>query len=64
MSGQQPLPLIDQAALESLERKSHLVRDCVRAVARGYQTGPFLYGRGGAGKSFTVLRHLEALDVP
>jgi hypothetical protein len=58
------MPLQDEAALASLEKKLHLVRDQVTAVARGYKTGLYLYGTGGVGKSFTVLRHLETIDVP
>jgi hypothetical protein len=54
----------DPEALASLEKKLHLVRDDVTAVARGFKPGFFLYGPGGAGKSFTVLRHLESLEVP
>lgn len=53
-----------QAALASHEKKMHLVRDHVTAVAKGFKTGYFLYGSGGCGKSHTVLRHLESLDVP
>src|SRR5271168_3810134 len=54
----------DQDALNTLDKKQHLVRDHVTAVARGYKTGYYLYGTGGAGKSHTALRHLESLDVP
>ena len=54
----------DKVALASLERKLHLVRDHSTAVARGYKTGYYLYGLGGMGKSYTVLRHLESLQVP
>ena len=54
----------DQIALASLEKKLYVVRDQVTAVARGYKTGYYLYGTGGVGKSYTVLRHLESLDVP
>jgi hypothetical protein len=54
----------DRAALASLEKKLHLVRDHVTAVGRGYKTGYYLYGTGGVGKSHTVLRHLESSDVP
>src|SRR3954466_2901098 len=53
-----------QASLASLERKLHLVRDHVTAVGKGYKTGLYLYGSGGVGKSFTVLRHLERLEIP
>ena len=52
-----------EIALASLDKKLHLVRDLTTAVARGYKTGLYLYGTGGVGKSFTVLRHLESLDV-
>lgn len=52
------------AALASLDKKLHLLRDHVTAVAKGYKNGYYLYGTGGVGKSFTVLRHLENLDVP
>ena len=48
----------DRTALASLEKKLQLVRDLVTAVAKGYKPGLFLYGSGGVGKSFTVLRHL------
>src|ERR1700685_2053616 len=53
-----------KAARDSLAKKLYLVRDHVTAVARGYKTGSYLYGSGGVGKSFTVLRHLESLGVP
>lgn len=53
-----------EAALASLSRKLHLVGDLTTAVARGYKSGLYLYGDGGLGKSYTVLRHLEKLDVP
>src|SRR5271168_1584211 len=54
----------DQDALNTLDKKQHLVRDHVTAVARGFKTGYYLYGTGGSGKSYTVLRHLESSDVP
>ena len=53
----------DKDALASLEKKLHLVRDNVTAVAKGYKTCFYLYGTGGMGKSYAVLRHLERLDV-
>lgn len=57
-----PLAL-DQQALTTLENKHQLVRDLVTAVAKGYKSGLYLYGAGGMGKSYTVLRHLELLEV-
>lgn len=54
----------DEEALASLEKKLRLVRDHVTAVGRGYQTGCYLYGNGGVGKSYTVITHLESLGVP
>jgi hypothetical protein len=53
----------DHDALAGLEHKLHLVRDRVAAVASGYQTGLYLCGAGGIGKSYTVLRHLDALKA-
>lgn len=50
--------------LASLERKLHVVRDHATAVGKGYKTGLYLYGTGGVGKSFTVLRHLERQEIP
>lgn len=52
-----------EIALASLERKLNVVRDHVTAVGRGYKNGLFLYGSGGVGKSFTVIRQLEHLEV-
>jgi hypothetical protein len=54
----------DQGALASLERKQQVVRDHVTAVAKGFKSGLFLYGSGGVGKSYTVLRHLEHFGTP
>src|SRR5262245_4449284 len=53
----------DPGALANLERKLALVRDWVTAVASGYQTGLYLHGSGGLGKSHTVLRQLEKLEA-
>ena len=59
-----PLTPPDPAALATFDLKMHLVRDMVTGVVRGYKTGLFLYGTGGVGKSYTVLRHLQAKDAP
>jgi hypothetical protein len=64
MNENKPPPDRDEDALGTLEKKLHLVRDHCTAVARGYKTGLFLYGSGGIGKSYTVLRHLKDLGVP
>jgi hypothetical protein len=64
MSDDKSAPDRDKDALASLEKKLHLVRDHTQGVAGGYKTGYYLYGTGGMGKSYTVLRHLESLEVP
>jgi hypothetical protein len=53
----------DAAALASLEMKLKLVRTRVNGVVKGDQTGFYLFGAGGLGKSFTVLSHLDSLKV-
>jgi hypothetical protein len=53
----------DARALASLEKKLALMRDWVTSVAQGYQTGLYVFGAGGLGKSYTVLRHLDALEA-
>lgn len=53
--------LRDEEHLARLESKLQLVRDRTRAVALGYSTGFFLFGNGGNGKSFTVLKELDRL---
>src|SRR4051794_18848972 len=49
--------------LVSLWRKQELVRTSTRGVALGFQTGLFLYGKGGIGKTHTVTEELTALEV-
>ena len=53
----------DQAALAELDNTIQLVNDRVRAVVDGYQTGLYLCGAGGLGKSYNVLKQLEALEA-
>jgi hypothetical protein len=64
MNGNLLLPGADENPVASLEKKLQLLRDYVTAVAKGFKNGLFLYGCGGMGKSFTVLRHLEQLEAP
>jgi hypothetical protein len=53
----------DQEALASLDKKLLLVDDCVTAVVGHYETGLYLYGSGGLGKSYTVMKKLEELGA-
>jgi hypothetical protein len=53
----------EAAALASLDDKLRLVADLVAAVVGGYSTGLFLYGGGGVGKSFSVLKQLALLKA-
>jgi hypothetical protein len=64
MSKNRPPPDPHKEALVSLEKKLNLVCDLVGGVAKHYKTGLYLYGRGGMGKSYTVVQHLKRLDVP
>jgi hypothetical protein len=45
--------------LGELETKFQLVRDFTNQVVNGYTTGLCLYGAGGCGKSYTVIRELD-----
>lgn len=49
--------------LERLEKKLALIRDRVRSVALRYNTGFFLFGAGGSGKSFAVRGELDGLGT-
>jgi hypothetical protein len=49
--------------MAGLKAKIFLLRDRVTQVAEGFQTGLFVYGEGGVGKSFTVLSHLRRLKT-
>ncbi|MBL8797946.1 MAG: hypothetical protein JNM56_28870 [Planctomycetia bacterium] len=51
----------DEQHLVQLEAKLQVVRDRVGGVAKGYDTGLYLHGEGGVGKSFTVLGELRRL---
>jgi hypothetical protein len=56
-------PPPDKAALATLSRKLSLLIDRVTAVATGHETGLYLWGSGGIGKSHTVLARLEELET-
>jgi hypothetical protein len=64
MSDQSTPRLPDSNELASLDHKLALVRDRVTAVVHRYQTGFYLHGTGGIGKSYTVLAQLKALNAP
>jgi hypothetical protein len=51
------------ADLADLDNKFELVRDRVRAVVGNYQTGLYLCGAGGLGKSYNVFKQLEELQA-
>jgi hypothetical protein len=56
------LPVLSAAdldALADLEKRLAVVRDRVTAVCTGHQTGFYLCGAGGLGKSYTVLKQLD-----
>lgn len=54
----------DARHLIEVEKKFQLIRDLVASVATGRSTGLYLFGRGGIGKTHTVVRELERLQVP
>jgi hypothetical protein len=49
-------------ALASLDKKLKLIDDRVEAVVKGFQTGFYLCGAGGLGKSYSVHRQLQRLE--
>jgi hypothetical protein len=53
----------DREELAQLDDRLQLIRDAVRGVVRGYQTGLLVYGEGGMGKSHTVLNTLAGLQT-
>ena len=53
----------DVKHLKDLDAKMAIVRDRTGSVALRYTTGFFLYGEGGVGKSYSVLKELERLKV-
>lgn len=53
----------DQAALKELGKKLQIIRDLVVSVVKKYTTGLILTGRGGTGKSWTVIEELKRLKA-
>ena len=53
----------DQAALKELNKKLQIIRDLVVSVVKKYTTGLILTGRGGTGKSWTVIEELKRLKA-
>jgi hypothetical protein len=57
------LSVEDQAHLDTLMPKLAVIRDRVRGLVASFQTGLFLWGEGGTGKSFTVIDELNAMKA-
>ena len=53
----------DQTALQQLKDKLQIIRDLVVSVVKRYTTGLILTGRGGTGKSWTVIEELKRLKA-
>lgn len=49
--------------LEKLEAKYQVIRDRTLLVAGGWSTGMYIYGEGGIGKSFNVIKTLRELKL-
>lgn len=50
-------------ALDELHSSLRVIRDRVRGVALGYQTGFYLFGRPGTSKTYTVLDTLDQIGA-
>jgi hypothetical protein len=57
------VPAPNERHLQSLEKKLQLVRDYTTRVALGFAPGLFVWGSGGIGKSYTVVRRLDELEA-
>jgi hypothetical protein len=53
----------EKAALVELENKLQVVNDRILGVVHGYAYGFYLYGPGGSGKSYSVLKTLAEKEV-
>ncbi len=54
---------LEQAALQSFDKKMEHIRVKVCGVVMHYDVGMFLWGEGGHGKSHTVINELERLEA-
>ena len=54
----------DQDSLEGFEKWRTLLRTRTLSVARRYQTGAYVCGRPGTGKTHTVLEAIDAERLP
>lgn len=53
----------DKFALDSLEKKQNHLRTAVLSLVTEYQTGLFVHGEGGTGKSYIVQQELDKLKA-
>ena len=53
----------EKKALARLEEKYGDIRIQTKLVANGYSTGLYIWGLGGIGKSFNVLKTLQDEDM-
>jgi hypothetical protein len=54
----------DKRHLDSFETKLQLIRDVASSVASGRSQGCYVFGPGGCGKSYTILKELDRLQIP
>lgn len=54
----------DKVALESLHYKQEHLRTAILSLAEGHDTGLFIYGSGGTGKSFLSQEALQDFKAP
>lgn len=53
----------DKEALRNLESKQQVIREAVKQLYYGYDTGLFIWGEGGTGKSFVAEQTLKELNA-
>src|SRR5262245_57923866 len=54
----------DARHLSEVEKKFQLIRDLTGSVVNGRTTGLYVYGKGGTGKTYTIVKELDRRDVP